>query len=155
MPIESNPKDAFDMRLHRKIAPIRESILALLAVLAFSAPPAWAETPDPIDTRLQACLQTDQGRSTAGMAECTAVATRAWDARLNETYQNALAALDVKSRGLLRTAQRQWVGFRAAERAAQSAPWAAERGSIIRVQVMGANLSAIKQRVDELRLYLP
>ncbi len=132
---------------------------ALLAMLlmALAALPARAEQPaaDPIDTQLDTCLAAPAGQSTAGMVSCTGEATRAWDRRLNETYQKVMQALDPKSRELLRASQRQWVAFRSAEKAVQAAPWTADRGTIIRVQVMAANVAAIKARVEEMQLYLP
>lgn len=131
--------------------------LWIAAALALLASPACAQgqQADPIDTHFEACLASPAVQTTAGMIECTGAATRAWDTRLNETYQQALAALDPASRSLLRTAQRQWLAFRTAERAAQKGPWADDRGSMIRVQLVGANLAAIKARVQELRVYLP
>ena len=57
-----------------------------------------------------------------------------------------------KSRDLLRASQRQWVAFREAEHAALGGPWREDRGTIIRVLTMSADLSAIKERVQELRL---
>jgi len=127
-------------------------IAMLLAALPASAEQAAA---DPIDTRLDTCLAAPAGQSTAGMVTCTGDDIRAWDRRLNETYQQAMKSLDPKSRELLRTSQRQWVAFRTAEKAAQAARWTADRGTMIRVQVVGTNLAAIKARVEELQLYLP
>ncbi len=135
--------------------PVRRCWLAAALMLLASHAFAQAPTPDPIDTRLDACLASDAGQTTAGMVECTGAAIRSWDQRLNETYQQALSALDPQSRNLLRSSQRQWVAFRSAERAAQKASWTTDRGSQIRVQLMGANLAAIKTRVEELRVYLP
>jgi uncharacterized protein YecT (DUF1311 family) len=125
-----------------------------IALLALNSPGRAADK-DPIDAKLDACLAEATGQTTAGMVECTGTAVDAWEKRLNETYQKALAALDPTSRDLLRTAQQQWLAFRAAEHAAQAGPWQADRGSLARVEVMGADLSAIKERVEELRDYLP
>ena len=135
--------------------PHRAQLAAVaIALLALTSPVHAAET-DPIDARLDACLAQDKGQTTAGMVDCTGSAIDAWDIRLNETYRKALAALDPKSRDLLRTAQRQWLAFRTAEHAAQGGPWLADRGSLGRVEIMGADLTAIKERVAELRVYLP
>lgn len=134
---------------------IRPHVIFAAATIALLLPAfsVHADEQDPIDSRLDACLSSDQGQTTAGMVACTGAAISAWDGKLNETYQKALAALDPKSRELLRTAQRQWLAFRAAEHAAQSGPWMSDRGSLMRVEIMGADLSAIKERVVELRLY--
>ncbi len=134
---------------------LRVLLVAWVVFISLSVPPAGADAKDPIDAALDACLETDQGLTTAGMVGCTSTAIDAWDSRLNEVYQKAMAALDPRSRDLLRAAQRQWLAFRTAEQSAQSGPWQSDRGSIVRVSVLGANLSAIKERVEELRLYLP
>ena len=66
-----------------------------------------------------------------------------------------MTALDPKSRDLLRASQRQWVAFREAEHAALGGRWREDRGTIIHVLTMSADLSAIKERVQELRRYGP
>jgi uncharacterized protein YecT (DUF1311 family) len=114
-----------------------------------------ADTEDPIDSALDTCLAADQGQTTAGMIACTSTAIKAWDARLNQTYQQDMAALDPKSRDLLRASERQWVAFRNAEHAAQAGPWRDDRGTDINLEVMGDELNAIKERAGELKTYLP
>ena len=89
------------------------------------------------------------------MVACTGDAIRAWDKRLNEVYRQVMAGLDAKSQELLRASQRRWVAFREAEHEAMGGPWRQDRGTIIRVLTMSADLSAIKERVQELRLYGP
>ena len=115
--------------------------------------PVKAQDKDPLDVALDACLGTAQGMTTAGMVECTGTAIAAWDRRLNDTYRDAMKALDPRSKDLLRAAQRQWLAFREAEHALQRGPWISTRGSLGRVEIMGAELSAIKQRVSELAVY--
>lgn len=117
--------------------------------------PGRADTEDPIDTALDSCLASDQGQTNAGMITCTSIAIKGWDARLNQTYQQDMAALDPKSRDLLRAAEREWVAFQTAEHAAQAGPWRANRGTDINLQIMGDELSAIKERAGELKTYLP
>ena len=127
-------------------------VAAVILSLLFS-PLARARDKDAIDIALDACLATTEGQTTAGMVNCTGSAIGAWDARLNETYQKAMSTLDPHSRALLRTAQRRWLEFRTADQAAMSGPWRSGHGSLMRVQVMAASLSAMKERVAELRLY--
>jgi len=113
---------------------IARAVLLLSLMLWF---PALAADPDPLD----AALNGD--------------AIRAWDKRLNEVYQQVMAGLDPKSRGLLRASRRRWVAFREAEHEAIGGPWRQDRGTIICVLTVNADLSAIKQRVQELQLYGP
>lgn len=129
---------------------------ALLLGIALALPGiarAQLAAGDQLDRAMQACLDAATGQTTQGMVGCTGAAIRGWDKRLNEVYQAALKRLDPSSADLLRTAQRRWVAFREAERAALGGPWRADRGSLIRIQAMDAELSALKQRVSELRLY--
>jgi uncharacterized protein YecT (DUF1311 family) len=117
--------------------------------------PALAADRDPIDAALDACLAKPEGASTPGMVECTSEAIRAWDKRLNEVYQQVISGLDPRSQELLRASQRRWVAFREAEHEAIDGPWRHDRGTIIRVLSVSADLSAIKERVRELQLYGP
>ena len=128
---------------------------ALLLFLLILPLPALAADPDPLDTTLDACLAKSRALSTPGMVECIDEAIRAWDKRLNEVYQQVAADLDPKSQELLRASQRRWVAFREAEHEAMGGPWRQDRGTIIRVLTANAGLSAIKERVQELRLYGP
>ena len=114
-------------------------VLLLLSLLSF---PALAADPDPLDAA-----------STLGMVDCTAEAIREWDKRLNKVYQQVMAGLDPKSRELVRASQRRWVALREAEHEAMGGPWRQDRGTIICVLTANADLSAIKERVQELQLY--
>jgi uncharacterized protein YecT (DUF1311 family) len=128
-------------------------MLALLLLLLMLPLPAPAADPDPLDAALDACLAKPEGASTPGMVECADEAIRGWDKRLNEVYQQVMTDLDPKSRELLRASQCRWVAFREAEREAMGGPWRQDRGTIIRVLTVNADLSAIKERVQELQLY--
>ena len=131
---------------------MRRSYLALLLSLALAVP-AGAEE-DRIDQDLAACTEAPAGQTTAGMIACTGRAITAWDKRLNEVYRAALAGLDAKSQGLLRDSQRRWVAFRDAEAAALAGPWIEGRGSLARIAAMDAKLGAIRERVQELQVYV-
>ena len=126
-------------------------VLLLPLLLSF---PALAADPDPLDAALDACLAKPEGASTPGMVDCTGEAIREWDKRLNKVYQQVMAGLDPKSRELVRASQRRWVAFREAEHEAMGGPWRQDKGTIIRVMV-NADLSAIKERVQEAQLYGP
>lgn len=131
---------------------VMRTLPLLLSLLSF---PALAADPDPLDAALDACLAKPEGASTPGMVDCTSDAIRAWDKRLNEIFQRVMAGLDPKPRELLRASQRRWVAFREAEHEAMEGPWRQDKGTIIRVLAADADLSAIKERVQELQLYGP
>lgn len=126
----------------------------VLALAVLLAAPAWAAEPDPVETALEACLARPGAATTAAMASCTDAAIRAYDKRLNETYQRAMMGLDAKSQELLRAAQRAWLAFRTAERAAMRGPFAADRGTMMQLEVLAAEKEAIRNRAAELKLYL-
>jgi uncharacterized protein YecT (DUF1311 family) len=126
------------------------ALLLLFSLLSF---PALAADPDPLDAALDVCLAKPEALSTPGMVECADEAIRGWDKRLNEVYQQVMTDLDPKSRELLRASQRRWVAFREAEHEAMGGPWRQDRGTIIRVLTVNADLSAIKERVQEVQLY--
>jgi len=132
----------------------RSVVAALLLLLSLVSAHAADNAPDPLDRALQACLDAPSGQTTAGMVTCTDQAIQAWDKRLNEVYQAALKQLDPKSADLLRNAQRRWVAFRDAEFAALGGPWRNDRGTMISVLAMNTELSAIRERVSELQLYI-
>jgi uncharacterized protein YecT (DUF1311 family) len=137
----------------RELTPVIMRALLLLSSLL--SLPALAADPDPLDAALDACLAKPEGASTPGMIDCTGEAIRAWDKRLNKVYREVMAGLDTKSRELVRTSQRRWVAFRAAEHEAMEGPWRQDKGTIIRVLTADAELSAIKERVQALQLYGP
>jgi len=122
---------------------------ALLLLLSLFSMPALAADPDPLD----ACLAKPEGASTPGMVDCTGEAIREWDKRLNKVYQQVMVGLDPKSRELVRASQRRWLAFREAEHEAMGGLWRQDKGTIIRVLIVNADLSAIKERVRELQLY--
>ena len=140
------------MELKPRGLPSLRALLLLLSLLSF---PALAADPDPLDTALDACLAKPEASSTPGMVDCTDEAIQAWDKRLNEVYKRVMADLDSKSRELVRASQRRWVAFREAEHEAMGGPWRQDRGTIIRVLTVNADLLAIKERVQELQLYGP
>jgi uncharacterized protein YecT (DUF1311 family) len=132
---------------------MRGAAFALLVALLPALPAEAVGPADPIDAAMETCLAGAGGQSTAGMVACTATAIGAWDRRLNDVYQQAMRTLDPKSQELLRTSQRRWVAFREAERAALGGPWRQDAGTIAQVTTASAELGAIKERVEELRVY--
>lgn len=100
--------------------------------------------------------RTDGGYSTAGMANCTAQETAAWDALLNQEYRALRADLDRRDDGVgmdrsdaLRDAQRAWIAYRDAECTLQ---WARYQEGTIRTLIAGGcHLDFTAGRTLELR----
>ena len=90
----------------------------------------------------QACLETEAGSSTLGMAYCYTRAREDWDRRLNAAYATAVGearALDAdnaegpsdlaSSEEALRTAQRAWIAFRDAACGWEATRWSGGTGA--------------------------
>ena len=125
--------------------------LAFICSACFSLAPAQ-ETKDPIDQKLDACLNSPGGASTAGQNQCSDAVYQSWDAE-NKVYQKLMASLDPTSRGLLRSSQRQWLASRESEKKFQVAPWLQKGGTLIGVSVNLDNVDALRGGVQALRTY--
>ncbi len=122
--------------------------------LAVSSPAAAQEQSDPIDKALSTCLNSPAGNSTVGQIDCATKAAASWETELNKVYGKLMRQLDPASQALLRTSQRQWLAFRAAERKFQSGSWTRDKGTIIGVSIELNNVEIVRSRVVTLRSYL-
>jgi uncharacterized protein YecT (DUF1311 family) len=136
--------------LHRTLA----AALLVSLRLAVSSPAIAEEQKDPIDKALSACLNSPSGNSTVGQIDCAAKAASTWERELNKVYGKLIHRLDPASQVLLRTSQRQWLTFRAAERKFQSGPWSRDKGTLIGVSMELNNVEIVRSRVMTLRSYL-
>ena len=127
---------------------LRHTLAATLLV-GLMAVPALAEDDDPIDARLEACL--DNEMSTQGMVECYGTAYEAWDAALNATYRSVMAGLSKEEAAALREAQRAWITFRDAESGFLGSLLTPDRGTMMRITVNAMMTDLVKQRVLALR----
>ena len=134
------------IRAARGVARTLSVATALLLPLA-----AWAA--DPIDDALEQCLKTPRGETTAGMTECTHAAYQAYDRQMNTLYQAVMSKTDPVSREAIRNAQRAWLAYRTAQKAADNAPWRADAGSVASPDIEGLNVEAIRARIAELEYY--
>ena len=128
-------------------------IVRTLSVAAALLLPLAAWAADPIDDALERCLKTPHGQTTAGMTECTHTAYQAYDRQMNTLYQAVMAKSDPVSREAIRNAQRAWLAYRNAQKAADNAPWRADAGSVASPDIEGLNVEAIRTRIAELEYY--
>lgn len=143
------PHPTRDAATHGVSNVVRALSLTLAAALLPFA--AWAR--DPIDDALEQCLKTPRGETTAGMTECTHTAYQAYDRQMNTLYQAVMRKSDPASREAIRNAQRAWLAYRNAQKAADNAPWRADRGSMASPDIEGLNVEAIRARIAELEYY--
>ena len=128
-------------------------IVRTLSVAAALLLPLAVWAADPIDDALERCLKTPHGQTTAGMTECTHTAYQAYDRQMNTLYQAVMAKSDPVSREAIRNAQRAWLAYRNAQKAADNAPWRADAGSVASPDIEGLNVEAIRARIAELEYY--
>jgi len=126
-------------------------ILALLVAWPVAADDR--SDPDPIALQADKCLSSDNGASTAGMAECYYREYVAYDTHMNEVYQKVLRSTDPKSRELIREAQRRWLAYREAERAAHLGPWRENAGMDQGPLIEALHVDAIRSRIRELQYF--
>lgn len=98
------------------------------AAMASDAPASGAVVD--IDQTLTRCLADPEKQSTGGQDECIVDATRAWDARLNATYQSLRDALPDTARPALLAAQRAWLASRDADLKLIAAVYATVHGTM-------------------------
>jgi uncharacterized protein YecT (DUF1311 family) len=87
------------------------------------------------------------------MTECTHTAYQAYDRQMNTLYQAVMRKSDPVSREAIRNAQRAWLAYRNAQKAADNAPWRADSGSMASPDIEGLNVEAIRARIAELEYY--
>ncbi|CAJ0878023.1 lysozyme inhibitor LprI family protein [Ralstonia flatus] len=139
---------ASDLATRRMRGVVRTLSVAAALLLPLAA---WAA--DPIDDALEQCLKTPRGETTAGMTECTHTAYQAYDRQMNALYQAVMSKTDPVSREAIRNAQRAWLAYRNAQKAADNAPWRADAGSVASADIEGLNVEAIRARIAELEYY--
>ena len=101
-------------------------VLTLAAVAALVASPALAVDSAKIEARytpaFQACLDSPDGASTAGMVQCVGVELTVQDTALNAAYRSLVADMTPDQKAGLQKAQRAWIAFRDADCAARYSP---------------------------------
>ncbi|MCT4648220.1 MAG: DUF1311 domain-containing protein [Carboxylicivirga sp.] len=127
-------------------------LFILLPILGF-AQTEKKETID-IDKELQACLDSAQNYTTAGMSKCIIKAADKWDKELNKQYKQLMSLLSNEAQTQLRDAQRQWIVFRDKEIELSHQIYT-EMGGTMWIPVMyETRLNLTKQRTLELKQYV-
>lgn len=131
----------------RRVA-VSLAAIGLVAGLVM-APPVAASEPS-YSPAFQACLDSDEGMSTHGQIGCIGAELERQDQRLNAAYRQAMARLNPRQQGALRTAQRAWIAFRDADCASLTdADW----GTLSRVSANFCMLRMTAERADHLQSY--
>ncbi len=131
---------------------MRFSFICFPFVFLIPLASAQEETSHPIDTRLNACIETDP--STHGTVACLHIAHDEWDDELNQVYQQLLIELDDDADALLRTTQRQWIAFRDAEFAFMLALYSTRSGSMWQMIHAAERVEIVRDRTNSLVDYL-
>lgn len=125
--------------------------LCLFALLLIAGSVSATEfAPHPIEAELERCLGTADGSTTHGSLACIDAAHTAWDRELNRVYAELRKALGEPARLALRDAQRQWIAYRDAERAAIGTIYGELDGAMYLVMQADAAMALTRDRVREL-----
>lgn len=111
------------------------------------------EEKHPIDLRLEACLASDSGISTAGMIECLSSAANSWDGELNSYYDLLREALDSSEQEALTASQVSWLTYRDREFEFTNHLYGDMLGTIWRITSAQRRMNVVKQRALELKTY--
>jgi len=133
----------------------RRLLLPVMLVLpnaALAAPQAGAG--DPVEVALQRCLDAPAGQSTAGQTTCEDTALRAYDHWMNLAYAALMHRLPAEAASRLRTAQRAWLAFRAAEDRARSALYETRQGTMYVPMQAAAAVEVVRSRTLQLEAAL-
>ena len=83
--------------------------IVVLICLCATSILVFSQQVDPIDTKLEACLNDPENTSTQGMVFCIMDAYNSWDIRLNAVYNRLITQIPKEDAERLRNAQREWV----------------------------------------------
>jgi uncharacterized protein YecT (DUF1311 family) len=129
-----------------RIAPF---VLMIVPASAYAA-----SSSDRTQEQLQACLAEPSGESTAGQTQCEASAARSYDQRLNAAFGELMRRLPANAAARLRSAQRAWLAFRAADEAARSALYATRAGTMYVPMQAAASTDIVRDRALQLESLL-
>ncbi|WP_353190809.1 lysozyme inhibitor LprI family protein [Pandoraea pnomenusa] len=124
-----------------------------LACAATSVEAASPTNGDDIDQSLAHCLADPDKKATGDQDACIDTATRAWDDRLNATYQALQRDLPDASRPVLVAAQRAWVASRDADLKLIAAVYGTVHGTMYAPMNANDVMSVTRRRAQTLMRY--
>jgi uncharacterized protein YecT (DUF1311 family) len=86
--------------------------------------------------------------------QCYGAALDSYNTLLGQIYRSALKKNTRGTREVLAVSQQEWVSFREAEDKAQSSYRKSQMGSAMGIVLIDKNISAIRERISELVMYL-
>ena len=108
---------------------------------------------NPIDIRLDNCLNADSNYANINLVKCEIKALEEWDAELNKTYKEFKDALDPSLQENLRDAQRKWVTYKESETQFMDAMYEKMEGTMWQIVIVDRQKEVIRQRAIELKNY--
>ena len=129
-------------------------MMRALPLLAIIAGPVSIASRDPTAAALESCLDLPAQASTAGQTDCESQATQSYDRRMNFAYRALLKILPAASAQRLRVAQRSWLSFRTADRAARFALFESRQGTMYVPMHAHAETEVVRDRALQLESYL-
>jgi uncharacterized protein YecT (DUF1311 family) len=128
---------------------IQPHALVLIA-MATSASANAAGPLSPTEEALRRCLHAPAAASTAGQTECEGAAARRYDQQMNVAYVALMRRLPPAAAARLRSAQRAWLAFRAADDAARSALYETRQGTMYVPMQAAASAGIVRDRAIQL-----
>jgi uncharacterized protein YecT (DUF1311 family) len=108
---------------------------------------------EPVDKQLNACLDSTQNQTTAGMLDCEGRAKTGWDKELNKYYRLIMATLSADEKEKLKTSQVSWLTYRDNESTFFSTMYNNMEGTMWQTARAHADVEITKQRALELKFY--
>ena len=98
-------------------------------------------------------MSIDSNMTTAGMNNCTNIATDEWDKEMNKYYKLLIDSLNNNEKEKLKEAQRQWLTYRDKELIFSYEMYGNKDGTMWTNVSTGRHLEIVKQRAIELKAY--
>jgi uncharacterized protein YecT (DUF1311 family) len=126
---------------------------ALAAMLVVGSVAARAEVAaaDPIDASMRTCLARADMSSTAGQVQCMETARLAWQASVDQSFQQVLAKVPAAQRAKWDESQRRWKAWREADSKLLAAVIATTHGTRYVLSEADMQLQPVRDRALVLR----
>lgn len=116
-----------------------------------SAARAEVAAADPIDAAMRTCLARADMSSTAGQLQCTDTARLAWQASIDQSFQQLLAKVPAAQRKRWQASEDSWKAWREAEMQMLAAVTATTHGSRYQLSEGDLRLQPVRDRALALR----
>jgi len=111
------------------------------------------EEKNPIDVKLDKCLENDSNYTSLGMIRCSEIAREDWDKELNKYYKLLMNVLEEDAKAKLKKSQIKWIEFRDLEYEFSSEMYSDMQGTMWKIVAAGRRCEIVKARALALKDY--